>query len=179
MYCPHCGTPVDQSPCRICGATFDASDRSPDRQSSTVLAGWWRRVGATVTDNLVLVVPSLFLCAGLNDVAGSVIGATGALAMQGLYLVVLITAPRGRTIGNRLARTQVRDALTGQLPSLHQAVRRWIPLALYGALELTGSPVLSVVVVFLASADYLFPLFDPRKQTLHDKFAGTLVVRED
>jgi uncharacterized RDD family membrane protein YckC len=34
-----------------------------------------------------------------------------------------------------------------------------------------------VCVGFIAIIDCLFPLLNPRKQTLHDRLAGTIVVR--
>ena len=38
-------------------------------------------------------------------------------------------------------------------------------------------PLLSYLVFFVTLADLLWPLRDPRRQALHDKIAGTQVVR--
>lgn len=175
MYCPHCGTPGDHSPCLVCGSAFAAPD--PHSGVTTVLAGWWRRVGATIVDNFVLVVPSLLVYVGVADTAGVLTGAVAIMAIQGLYMVMLLSSPAGQTIGNRLAGTRVRDALSGATLTRSQAFRRWAPMAIYGALELTGNPTISALAALVALADYLYPLISPRKQTLHDRLAGTLVVR--
>ena len=38
------------------------------------------------------------------------------------------------------------------------------------------SVALSIVEALIALVDNLYPLYDSRNQTLHDKFAGTIVV---
>lgn len=147
-----------------------------DLESSVQLAGWWRRVGATLTDELILIIP-VYLATLVGGAVGGNLGAfvIGA-ALQGVYMVGLLSSPRGQTLGNRMAASQVRDALTGQSITRQQALRRWGFIAAYGALSLAGTSM-SYVTLLIGLVDVLMPLFDSRKQTLHDKFAGTIVVK--
>jgi uncharacterized RDD family membrane protein YckC len=176
MYCSNCGTQVSGPLCSVCGATAPLT-LLDDTRASSELAGWWRRVWATVVDNLILFIPTLVVYAVVSDVAGALAGALASIAIQGVYMVKLLASPRGQTIGNRIASSRVRDALTGQALTSGQSVRRWIPLAIYSIFELSGSPLVIALVGVVAAADYLYPLFNARKQTLHDKLAGTIVMK--
>ncbi|MGH3732665.1 MAG: hypothetical protein ACRDVC_04725 [Acidimicrobiales bacterium] len=49
-------------------------------------------------------------------------------------------------------------------------------MAIYCALSLIPGAIPAVLLVVIALADIFYPLFDARRQTLHDKFVGTLVV---
>ena len=181
MDCAHCGTEVRGPYCAVCGRAA-TTDAGRDATGSYKLAGWWRRVGATLVDDLLLVVPSLVTFAALNAVAGTVAGALASLAVQGLYMVVLVSSPHGRTLGNRVAGTKVCDALTGTLLTRRQALKRWGLVALYSApgilvqanTSLRSNPFL--IVSLLGLFDVLYPLFNVRKQTWHDRFAGSIVV---
>jgi uncharacterized RDD family membrane protein YckC len=59
--------------------------------------------------------------------------------------------------------------------TLRQACLRWGFVTLYGSLELAGNRW-AYAVVAISLIDNLYLLVDPRRQTLHDKFAGTIVV---
>ena len=176
MYCSNCGTQVSGPQCAVCGASAPTTFGDDSRASSD-LAGWWRRVGATVVDNLILFIPTLVVYTIVGDVAGSVGGALAAIAVQGVYMVNLLASPHGQTIGNRVAGSRVRDALTGQALTNRQAIRRWTPLAAYSLFEFSGSSLVIGLVGVVAAIDYLYPLVNPRKQTLHDKLAGTIVTK--
>jgi uncharacterized RDD family membrane protein YckC len=174
MFCGNCGSTVDDAVCRVCGTpietpvAFDAV--------STVLAGWWSRVGATVIDSLILIVPTLML----DLLLGNLLGQIAAIGLQAAYMIRLQTQPDGQTLGNRAVQTRVRDSLTGQSISVRQAAIRWAVIAVYGVLEIlssTGSASLTATVSLLALADCLYPLMNPRKQTIHDRIARTIVVR--
>jgi uncharacterized RDD family membrane protein YckC len=76
-------------------------------------------------------------------------------------------ASRGQTVGMMVFGFRVRDQKTGALPTGRQAFTRagsWL-----------GELVLSVVVVGLIGGLWMF--WDPRRQALHDKVAGTIVTR--
>ncbi|HSN02207.1 MAG TPA: RDD family protein [Acidimicrobiales bacterium] len=171
MNCAQCGSEVDGAFCPVCGTPVAAPT------NAVALSGWWRRVGATVVDNLLLFIPSSITFLLVNDVAGRYVGALAALVVQGAYMVRFLASPRGQTIGNRVVDTCVRDALTGMAISSAQAMRRWGFVAIYGVLDVTLPASYATIPTLFALIDCLFPLFDARKQTLHDKFAGTLVVR--
>lgn len=169
MYCAHCGSPRTSSTCPVCGQVTTSTDTS-------LYAGWWRRVGATLSDDLILAPVTLAVLAFLTPVAGGYAGAFIGLCLQGLYMVKLLARPAGQTLGNRVANTQVRDAITGGPLTQNQALKRWGFIALYSLFELI-SPWGFIVVFLVGLLDDLYPLFDDRRQTLHDKFAGTIVVR--
>ncbi len=162
--CGVCGTPV---------STFGVADSATGQK----LAGWWRRVGATFADNVILYLPSRLLQSFFTATSGPTIGILAFAALQGVYLVKLISARRGQTIGNRVALTRVRDASTGQGVTTVQAFKRWAFVAAYQLIILLVAGQFELVVLLVVIAiDDLMPLFDHRKQTLHDKFADTIVV---
>lgn len=73
----------------------------------------------------------------------------------------------GQTVGKRLVNVRVTDREGVRDPSLGQATRRWL------------SSCALVVVPIGAVLDVLWSLWDqPYRQCLHDKAAGTVVIRE-
>ena len=173
MFCANCGSSVDAAVCRVCGTPVQAGAHDA---VSTVLAGWWSRVGATIIDSLFLIVPTLVLDLLLGNLVGQIV----AIGVQATYMIGLQTQPSGQTLGNRALQTRVRDALTGHTISVRQATVRWACIAVYGILEVfssTGSSSFTALVSVLALADCLYPLVSPRKQTIHDRIARTIVVR--
>jgi uncharacterized RDD family membrane protein YckC len=127
------------------------------------LAGWWRRVFATVVDGvLVGVVLSIILVAAN-------VPATGREIIEGLaqvvYQILMLGGAGGRTIGNRAASTITIDAQTGAPCSYAKAVPR----------ALTQF-ILNITIIG-GILDILWPLWDKQNQTLHDKAAGTVVLR--
>lgn len=164
------------STCGVCG-TKDSPLGVSDSATGLHLAGWWRRVGATFADNVILFLPSLILQSFFTATSGATIGVLAFAALQGVYLVKLIASRRGQTFGNRIAMTKVRDAATGQGVTTTQALKRWGFVATYQLIILFAAGNVAAELFFVVSLlDDLVPLFDPRKQTLHDKFAGTIVV---
>jgi uncharacterized RDD family membrane protein YckC len=190
MRCATCGAELHGTYCSTCG-TFSGQSNSgqTDLASRTELSGWWRRVGATIVDSLVLVIPTTIVAVVVAQFAGTTIGELAGVAAQGVYMVELLASPRGQTIGNRMVGTRVRDELTGAALSRVQALRRWGFIAVYSLLEvfsqsgttsthaLGATGGLALVMSLVGLADCLFPLFNTRKQTLHDRFARTLVER--
>ena len=177
MYCSNCGSEMNGSNCPVCGRTLPASARGQiDPTTGLMLAGWWRRVGATFGDDLILIIPTLAVASIFAQLDGNIAGELVALALEGVYMVKLLSGARGQTIGNRVAATRVRDAGSGHAVTLLQAFKRWGFIAVYSAIELASSPASIYIVAFIALVDNLYPLYDPRNQTLHDKFAGTIVV---
>ncbi len=176
MYCSACGSEVHGLKCTVCGAPSAGVD-SGDATTGLVLAGWWRRVGATIIDDLVLVIPSFVAFAVFDAVGGTIAGEIAGVAVQGLYLVLLLSSASGRTVGNLLVGTQVRDALSGGAITTSQAIRRWGLVALYSAPGLIGNSGSTVTISIIGLIDVLYPLFNERRQTWHDRFAGSIVVR--
>jgi uncharacterized RDD family membrane protein YckC len=148
-----------------------------DEVTGLRLGGWWRRVGAAFSDNVILLLPSYAMFALFGAVGGLIVGFLASVALRGIYQVRLLGTERGQTIGNRIAVTCVRDATTGNPLTRQQSTRRWLFIALYQVIAsvLAGRYALPVLLVFMA-ADDLYPLFNARNQTLHDRFANTIVV---
>ena len=141
-----------------------------------MLAGWGRRAGQAFADGLVLLIPCFFVYSLFYELDGVTIGLAMALVAVGGYMVRLWTTSGGQTVGNRVAITRVRDAATGKQITPLQAFKRWAFVAVYCLIILGPSPYAAIVFYLIVLADCLYPLFDRRNQTLHDKFAGTIVV---
>jgi uncharacterized RDD family membrane protein YckC len=174
--CSSCGAQVNGDTCSSCNSAI-ATIGVEDQATGLRLAGWWRRVGATFSDNVIMLLPSYAVFALFGALAGVVVGVLAGIAAQGVYQVRLISQRRGQTIGNRIALTRVRDEITGGPVTRNIALKRWAFVGVYQAVAtlLTGNFAL-YVLVGITLIDSLYPLVNPRKQTLHDRFAGTIVV---
>lgn len=176
MYCPHCGTQVQTNRCSVCGTLVAMTSEGFD--SAPILSGWWRRVGATLVDDILLFVPTYVVIVAVTAALGLVTGTIAGLIVQGIYMVKLLARPAGQTVGNRMVDTYVRDATTGQALTNQQVLRRWGFVAVYSLFGVTGSVLGTSIVGIIGLVDCLYPLFNARKQTLHDRFAGTIVLRK-
>jgi uncharacterized RDD family membrane protein YckC len=141
-----------------------------------MLAGWGRRAGQAFADGLVFVIPGYFIFSLFYELDGTSIAVAMTLVGIGAYFVPLWTSTRGQSLGNRVAVTRVRDAATGQRISFAQAFKRWAFVAVYAAFRFGPSPYVPILFYLVLLADCLYPVYDKRNQTLHDKFAGTIVV---
>jgi uncharacterized RDD family membrane protein YckC len=122
-------------------------------------SGWWYRVGATIIDALILGVVNSILQLALKDF-GLLLALLVGLAYNGYFL-----SSRGQTVGMMALGTRVADANTGANISFWRGVGRY-------AFE-----ELLLVLLFVPwLVDVLFPLWDGRKQTLHDKVVNTVIV---
>jgi hypothetical protein len=92
-----------------------------------------------------------------RDVFGS---AGSAFGLWTLYFTVLLTRGRGQTIGKRMMRVRVLR-LDGQ------------PIGWWAAFERAGGYAAGLATGFLGFAQLLW---DPNRQCIHDKIAGTVVV---
>jgi uncharacterized RDD family membrane protein YckC len=84
---------------------------------------------------------------------------------QVVYQILMLGGAGGRTIGNRAASTVTIDAQTGAPCPYAKAV----PRALVQF-------ILNITIIG-GILDILWPLWDKQNQTLHDKAAGTVVLR--
>jgi uncharacterized RDD family membrane protein YckC len=164
------------------------------------LATPWERLGAKVIDHLVLLVPSLVVTALLVILLIGVFGVAGdgipplaaftlaALALSlwtlvhaALYYAYLVSYQRraGQTVGKRTLRLRI-VTVDGGVPDRRAYQRRflvenasWLVLIV---------PVLGLFVSSVSGIlqwlDSLWCLWDrPLRQCLHDKYAGTAVVK--
>ncbi len=97
-----------------------------------------------------------------------------SLLLQVAYHVGFL-ATRGATPGKMVVGLSVRQAERPGPVSVGTAFMRYLlPL---GVAVFSMVPLLSYVVWIVSATDLLWPLKDQRRQALHDKIAGTQVVR--
>jgi uncharacterized RDD family membrane protein YckC len=113
----------------------------------------WERALAWTIDALVVTLPYIILH-GILGLAGALLGSAASIA----YFATLEGGPRGQTLGKRLVRIQVQRA-SGENPI-------GFPRAL-----------VRVLAKGVLVPGYLWPLWDPMGQALHDKAADTIVIR--
>jgi uncharacterized RDD family membrane protein YckC len=88
--------------------------------------------------------------------------------MASAYYAVLNGSEMGQTFGKRVVGIQVRDALTERSIGLHRAIIRHIVAGLFRIV-----PFFALFTLL----DGLWARWDPKRQALHDKLAGSVVVR--
>jgi uncharacterized RDD family membrane protein YckC len=131
------------------------------------LARWTERVAAFVVDELfVYIVAKLAVFAlGLHHTFGArLLWFVIAVAYYG----VLNGSAAGQTFGKRVFGIAVRDSDVGDSIAPAGAALRYIVVGMYR------------IVLFFAVftiLDGLWPLWDKRRQALHDKIAGSVVIR--
>lgn len=160
----------------------------PVDSQGRVLAHWWKRVVALLIDGVILWVVNFILSLVLggalnfaseptfNPETGQIEGGSGffvGLILGNLILLLVGVAyyvffnggEKGQTPGKMVMKIQVRDEATGGPAGYGKAALRYI----VGA-------VLFLLCFIPGVVDMLFPLWDPKRQTLHDKAANTLVI---
>ena len=89
-----------------------------------------------------------------------------------VYTTILCGGPRGQTVGMMAVGVRVVRDGTGEIVGYGRAFWRSLVEQLF---RLIGLTTLFLGVVWLL--DMLFPLWDRKRQTLHDKIAQTVVLR--
>ena len=144
--------------------------------STNELASWGRRLAALIVDALLLggVVLATLAAAGvpLEEVNSTILeGSSLALILifvlpKAIYDTAMIGS-RNQTFGKMALHIKVVDEVDRVTPiGYPRAFARWLSTAFLWAL-FTVPGVL----------DHLWPLRDARRQTFHDKFARSVVVR--
>ena len=137
----------------------------PHVQSHTAYSGWWKRVGATLIDGLIIFVPAFIIALALGE-AGS------AIAFVLVFVIALFYAPllmarggsaNGQTFGKQAVGIRVRHQ-SGQPMTFGRGVIR----------DFVGKSVLGLIPLY-SLIDSLFPLWDDHKQAIHDKLGSTTV----
>jgi uncharacterized RDD family membrane protein YckC len=124
--------------------------------------------------------PGLRIVGGLIDVVllaivigiveGITRGTHGASGLVGLIVALAyfgyFWSSRGQTIGMMVFGFRVRDQATGQYPSVGKAILRgfiwWLEVGFTFCL--------------IGAVGWLWQLWDPQRQAIHDKIAGTVVT---
>lgn len=142
-------------------------------RETEVLASPLARLGARVVDGLFVAVVLTALVAGGAVELDSVSPQTfptrllGATLLVGLVYETTFIALRGQTLGKMAVGIRVVRQHDGAIPGWGPSFVRWFV------------PVLASIVPFGAMVVYLWMLWDPRRQGLHDRAARTLVVVAD
>lgn len=166
--------------------TGRSSPRAPPRTKSgpQPFAGWWLRVAAYLVDTVLLLTGSALVLLVIWTATGKPGTAAVALAitwaateylLRGLVYAPLLMrragGRNGQTLGKQAAGVRVVRA-DGRPISYGSAVTRdWLVRTL--VFQVGGALTGGVATL----VDYLSPLWDERKQALHDRVAKTLVVR--
>jgi uncharacterized RDD family membrane protein YckC len=125
-------------------------------------ADWWRRLLALVVDSAVLWLPTYALTRSMDrPVRLAVITVLGVV-----YFALLNGGAKGQTLGKMLWGVRVRDAATGGPLGPAKAAVRYLAPALLS--------IVTFGLIWLPDGLWLF--WDRRRQTLHDKVAGSVVV---
>jgi len=179
-YCPNCGAPQAVAAAPVSYGPPAAALPPNPGVFSAGYASWGNRALGFIIDGLLIgagmAILYFFAAATLTGVAGLAgHGAGGAMCctflllfpvatlLVGLYNGVYLIAQRGYSIGQGIVRIKVVDA-SGNLLSQGTAFLR---LVVRVGLSL---------VPFLPAIDLLWPLWDERGQTLHDKAVSCYVV---
>jgi uncharacterized RDD family membrane protein YckC len=148
------------------GAAFGGVPATTDAYASR-----WLRLAAAIIDGVIVGVPSAIISSVVNE--------DGRFAITLIYMVVAVLyAPlllmrkgehNGQTIGKQAVGIRVvhqsGQPITGSVAALREVV---------------GRSVLGAVTCgFYSLVDSLWCLWDQRRQCLHDKIAGTFVLKQD
>jgi uncharacterized RDD family membrane protein YckC len=139
------------------------------------LAPIGRRIGGLLTDQVLVALPVALVVVGMGYKPSDTISSDSLLAFNiavtavALVYETVMIALLGRTVGKMALGTRVVRLTDGARPDWYEAgIRALVPLSL-GAIPKIG--------VFLAVFVYSMALWNPLRQGLHDKAAGTVVVR--
>ena len=193
MFCSNCGASIaDGSPfCPACGTRMSpAAPAIPQGAAPapaplapipvTGYATWATRVGGYIIDHILVAAVMVLLYLLLGSMLTGLAGLGGHDAASGLCCLVIMLFPvatllvgfynrvylvsqRGYSIGQGIVKVKVVDA-NGNLLTQGTAFVRLLAQAGMG------------LVPFLPVLDLLWPLWDERRQTLHDKAVGSYVI---
>ena len=128
------------------------------------MADWWRRFAALIVDIAVMWIPLAFLTRDMDRIPGFFVG----VAIGVTYFSLLNGGRRGQTLGKMVWQVRVRDAATGGPLGIPKAAVRYLAPTLLFLIPFLG--------MLLWTADGVSALWDRRRQTVHDKLAGSVVV---
>lgn len=125
-------------------------------QAPAQLAGFWIRFVGALIDGIILGI--------VGQILIRVLGGTGnllSLILQVGYFTYF-HASTGQTLGNKAVGIKIIDQATGANIDYVRAFTRWI---------------VSIVSAIPIGLGYFWMLWDPAKQTWHDKAARTVVIK--
>jgi uncharacterized RDD family membrane protein YckC len=129
------------------------------------LAEWWQRVVALMIDVAILFVPGLILTFAVGS---RLLGSVLALALNSAYYGLLNGGDKGQTVGKTVLKIQVREATSGGPLGPDKAVVRYL---------VDGVTAFLTPLILFSLLDGLWPLWDPKRQALHDKLVNSVVIK--
>lgn len=155
------------------------------------LAQWWKRLLAIIIDGLLIGIPlaivfvvfvgvSFTQTVEVDPITGEITKGGGLFAgstllFQAASLIVSVAyygllngSDRGQTVGKMALNIRVRDADGGGPIGVGRGVVRGLVAVLPSQVPFVG--------FIWALLDGLWPLWDPKRQALHDKAANSVVV---
>jgi len=142
-------------------------ERLAEAVPSTQYAGWRTRVGAYFLDSLLIALGAAVLLGVLYALVGDtgiVIGYLAWILVPFAYFAYFHSGQSGQTPGKKTTEIRVRRSNGSDLGFGRGLARYAFSFAL-------GIFVLPILI------DYLWPLWDDRHQSLHDKVVDSVVVR--
>ena len=124
-------------------------------------AGFGQRFLAALLDGLIIFAVSVLLNMVLSAVRLGMLGVIAQLAVSIAYYV-FYQKKQGQTLGKKVMNIKVVDA-SGKTPTEVTFFLR----------EIIGKFVSAIILMI----GYLFPLWDAKRQALHDKIVNTYVVK--
>jgi uncharacterized RDD family membrane protein YckC len=197
-FCTVCGTALAST--TTTSMTAMPGVDSPNTTAVPVAGYWWRAL-AYIVDFIIILVAVILLSDPVQHhrVEATLISVAINIAYWSLTLIYL----KGQTLGMRLCGMRVVDAVTRSSITTNQALRRAVLYSVLLVPNYLRKPVayvrythptraqqlrelhqgvhafwLSLVYLSILILDLLWAAWDARRQTLHDKFASTVVVRE-
>jgi uncharacterized RDD family membrane protein YckC len=122
-----------------------------------VYGGFWERFGAAFLDGLILAIPNYLMQYMIGEISGSLV----SIVLSWLYYALQESGNGQATLGKKALGLKVISE-DGQRISFGQATGRYFGKYISGIILLIG---------------YFMMLWNDKRQTLHDKMAGTLVVK--
>jgi uncharacterized RDD family membrane protein YckC len=124
-------------------------------------AGFWRRLAAAIIDGIIVSIVETILRVALGTAAGSALGIVVSIAYFTFF-----HGRTGQTPGDAALGIKVIDLRNGTVQPIGypRAALRWVV------------SIASTVVLLIG---FLWMLWDPEKQTWHDKAAGSVPVLTD
>lgn len=129
----------------------------PYGQMPLNLAGFWIRFGAAIIDGIIIGIAQFILGLVTSTNTAQVLG----FVISAAYFTYF-HGSTGQTLGNKAVNVRVIDADGGGAIGYGRAFLRWI---------------VSFVSGIVIALGYLWMLWDPNKQTWHDKAVKSVVVK--
>lgn len=128
-------------------------------QSDPIVFGtFWERFAAAFIDGIILIVPSFFISVFWNTTSGDFV----SIVIGWLYSALLESGEGQATLGKKALGLKVTTLDGGRITFLQATGRHF-------------GKIISALILLIG---YFMMLWDEKKQALHDKMAGTLVVKK-